>query len=105
MAPPQIRKQLEKVMRGWRGIKAAIGDRVFYVSVDGTREPAIHKAWVEEVDQARILVRTAASPSGDATGDGQGTRWCCRLPSCGAILVSAGKKTRTAAPLGLEHPR
>ena len=25
-------------MRDWRGIKAAIGDRVFYVTVDGTHE-------------------------------------------------------------------
>ena len=34
MASPKIGRQLEKVMRDWRGIKAAIGDRVFYVSVD-----------------------------------------------------------------------
>jgi len=50
----------------------------FYVSVDATCEPAIHEAWVEEVDQTRILVRTAASPFGDATGNGQGTRWLNR---------------------------
>jgi hypothetical protein len=31
MASPKIRRQPEKVMRDWRGIKAAIGDRVFYV--------------------------------------------------------------------------
>jgi hypothetical protein len=47
----------------------------FYVAVDATCEPAIHEAWVEEVDQTRILVRTAASPSGDVTANGQGTRW------------------------------
>jgi hypothetical protein len=37
--------------------------------------PAILEAWVEEVDQTRVLVRTAASPVGDVTGNGQGTRW------------------------------
>jgi hypothetical protein len=62
-------------MRDWRGTKAAIGDRVFYVSADATHGPAIHEAWVEEVDQTRILVRTTASPFGDVTGNGQGTRW------------------------------
>ncbi|HEX9352613.1 MAG TPA: hypothetical protein VF933_02165 [Streptosporangiaceae bacterium] len=30
------------------------------------------------MDQTRILVRTAASPFGDATGNGQGTRWLNR---------------------------
>jgi hypothetical protein len=62
-------------MRDRRGIKAAIGDRVFYVSVDAACEPAILEAWVEEVDQTRVLARTAASPFGDVTGNGQGTRW------------------------------
>ena len=75
MASPKIGRQLEKVMRDWRGIKAAIGDRIFYVSVDATCQPAIHEAWVEAVDQTRVLVRTAASPFGDVTGNGQGTRW------------------------------
>jgi hypothetical protein len=50
MASPKTGRQLERVMRDWRGIKAAIGDRVFYVSVDATCEPAILEAWVEEVD-------------------------------------------------------
>jgi hypothetical protein len=31
-------------MRDWRGIKAVIGDRVFYVMVDGTHKPEIHEA-------------------------------------------------------------
>jgi hypothetical protein len=31
MASPKIGRHLEKVMRDWRGIKAAIGDRVFYI--------------------------------------------------------------------------
>jgi hypothetical protein len=52
-------------MKDWRGPKAATGDRIFYVSVDATCEPAIHEAWAEEVDQTRVLVRTAASPFGD----------------------------------------
>jgi hypothetical protein len=62
-------------MRDWRGTKAGIGDRVFYVSVDAIHEPAISEAWVEQVDQTRILVRTTASPSGDVTSNGQRTRW------------------------------
>jgi len=62
-------------MRDWRGINAAIGDRVFYVWAGAAGEPAIHEAWVEQVDQARVLVRTAASPPGDVTGNGQRTRW------------------------------
>jgi hypothetical protein len=62
-------------MRDWRGIPAAIGDRIFYVSADATREPAIHEAWVEQVDQTRVLVRTTATPSGDATGNSRRTRW------------------------------
>jgi hypothetical protein len=62
-------------MRDWHGIKAAIGGKVFYVSADATGEPAIHQARAEEADQTRVLARTAASPSGDVTGNGQGTRW------------------------------
>jgi hypothetical protein len=47
----------------------------FYVSVDAAHGPAIPEERVEEVDQTRVLVRTAASPFGDVTGNGQGTRW------------------------------
>jgi hypothetical protein len=65
-------------MRDWRNIKAVIGDRVFYVTADGTSKPAIHEAWVEQVDHARILVRTTASPPGDVTGNGRGNRWLDR---------------------------
>jgi hypothetical protein len=50
-------------------------DRVRYVSGDATHGPAIHEAWADEVDQTRILVRTAASPFGDLTRTGQRTRW------------------------------
>ncbi len=53
-------------MRDWRGIKAMIGDRVFYVTVDGAHEPEIHEAWVEEADEAHILVRSTASAFGEA---------------------------------------
>ena len=62
-------------MRDWRGIKAVIGDRVFYVTTDGTRRPEMHEAWVEDVDEARILVRSAASSTGPVTGSAQETRW------------------------------
>jgi hypothetical protein len=55
-------------MRDWRGIKAVIGDRVFYVTADGTQKPEFHEAWVEEVDEARILVRPTASSSGNGGG-------------------------------------
>jgi hypothetical protein len=62
-------------VRDWRGINAVIGDRVFYVTTDGTCRPEIHEAWVEDVDEARILVRSAASSAGPATGNGPETRW------------------------------
>jgi len=41
-----------------------IGDRVFYVTTDGARRPEIHEAWVEDVDEARVLVRPAATSTG-----------------------------------------
>ena len=52
-----------------------IGDRVFYVTTDGTRRPEIHEAWVEDVDEARILVRSAATSIGPVTGNGPETHW------------------------------
>ena len=61
-------------MRDWRGIKAGIGDRVFYVTVGGTQEPEIHEAWVEEADESHVLVRSTASAFGDASGNGPETR-------------------------------
>jgi hypothetical protein len=63
-------------MTDWRGSKARIGDRVFCVSADATHEAAMHEARAEEVDQTRNLVRTAASPFGDVTSNGQGTADC-----------------------------
>ena len=62
-------------MRDWRGIKAAIGDRVFYVTVDNTHKPEIHEAWVEEVDEGHILVGSAASSSGEVIGNGRKISW------------------------------
>jgi hypothetical protein len=44
-----------------------------------THEPALHEAWAEEVDQTRILVRTAASPFGDVTGNGSVCEPAARL--------------------------
>ena len=61
-------------MRDWRGINAVIGDRVFYVMADGIHEPEIHEAWVEEADESHILVRSAASAFGDASGNSLETR-------------------------------
>jgi hypothetical protein len=42
-------------MRDWRGIRAEIGDRVFYATADGAREPKLHEAWVEEVGETHIV--------------------------------------------------
>jgi hypothetical protein len=61
-------------MRDWRGISAAIGDRVFYLTIDGTRKPEIHEAWVEEADESHILVRSTASAFGAVSGNGGETR-------------------------------
>ena len=62
-------------MRDWRGINAVIGDRVFYVTTDGTCRPEIHEAWVEDVDEARILVRSTATSTGPVTSNGRETCW------------------------------
>ena len=58
-------------MRDRRGTEAVIGDRVFYVTTDGTRGPRIHQARVDDSDQTRVLARSA----GPVTGDGRQTRW------------------------------
>jgi hypothetical protein len=55
-------------MRDWRGIRAEIGDRVFYATADGAREPKLHEAWVEEVGETHIRVRPTASPFGGMIG-------------------------------------
>ena len=61
-------------MRDWRGFKAMIGDRVFYVTVDGGDKPEIHEAWVEEADESHVLIRSTASAFGEVTGNGRETR-------------------------------
>jgi hypothetical protein len=61
-------------MRDWRGIKAVIGDRVFYVTDDGSRTPEIHEAWVEEAGESHILVRSTARAFGEVGGNGPQTR-------------------------------
>ena len=58
-------------MRDRRGTEAVIGDRVFYVTTDGTRGPRIHQARVDDSDQTRVLARSA----GPVTGNGRQTRW------------------------------
>ena len=60
-------------MRDWRGIKAVVGDRVFYVAADGAHKPEIHEAWVEEADESHILVRSTAA-FGEVSGNGRETR-------------------------------
>jgi hypothetical protein len=72
---PRRRKATGEDVRDWRGINAVIGDRAFYVTTDGARRPEIHEAWVEDVDEARILVRSAASSTGPVTGNGRETCW------------------------------
>ena len=61
-------------MRDWRGIKAEIGDRVFYDMVDGAHKPEIHEAWVEEVDETHIRVRSTASAFDEVSGNGRENR-------------------------------
>lgn len=75
-------------MRDWRGIKAAIGDRVFYVMVDGADRPEIHEAWVEEADDSQILVRSTASAFGEVSGNGRET---CRLKQPEDFVVVKGQ--------------
>jgi hypothetical protein len=69
---------MEKVMRDRRGTQSRDRRQDFYVSADAAHGPAVHEESVEEVDQTRVLVRTAARPFGDVTGNGQGTRWLHR---------------------------
>jgi hypothetical protein len=53
-------------MRDWRGIKAVIGDRVFYVMVDETHKPEIHEAWgkVSLLDTSNGHARSVLSVPG-----------------------------------------
>ena len=63
-------------MRDWRGIRAEIGDRVFYATADSARQPKLHEAWVEEVGETHIRVRPTASAFGGLIGNpGCGRPW------------------------------
>ena len=62
-------------MRDWRGIRAEIGDRVFYITPDGACKPKLHEAWVENVGETRIRVRLTASPFGEMIGNDHEVRW------------------------------
>jgi hypothetical protein len=62
-------------MRDWRGIRAEIGDRVFYATADGARKPRLHEAWVEAVGETHIRVRPTASPFGETVGNDHEVRW------------------------------
>jgi len=46
-------------VRDRRGTEAVIGDRVCYITTDGTRRTQIHEARVEGIDQTQVLVRSA----------------------------------------------
>ena len=63
-------------MRDWRGIRAEIGDRVFYMTADGARK--LHEAWVEEVGETHVRVRQTASPFGEMIGNDHEVRWLHR---------------------------
>jgi hypothetical protein len=65
-------------MRDWRGIRAEIGDRVFYATAGSAREPKLHEAWVEEVGETHIRVRLTASPFGGMIGNDHEVRWLHR---------------------------
>jgi hypothetical protein len=75
-------------MRDSRGINAVIGDRVFYVTVDGARRPEIHEAWVEEASDSDVLVRSAAGASGEVNDSGWET---CRLKRPEDFVVVKGQ--------------
>lgn len=65
-------------MRDWRGFRAEIGDRVFYVTADGVRKPKLHEAWVEEVGETHIRVWPTASAFGEMIGIDHEVRWLHR---------------------------
>ncbi len=76
-------------MRDWRGIKAVIGDRVFYVTDDGSRKPEIHEAWVAEAGESHILVRPTASAFGEVGGNGRDPR-CLKQPEDFVVVKGRG---------------
>ncbi len=61
----------------------------FYVTVNGTHTPEIHEAWVDEADEARILVRSTASSSEEMTGNGGEIR-CLHQPEDFVVVKGQG---------------
>src|SRR4029077_12319749 len=109
-------------MRDWRGIRAEIGDRVFYATADGVRQPRLHEAWIEEVGETHIRIRPTASPFGEMIGNDHQVRWLHRPahfvvvkghgficpgpvgPCVRQITSSIGPSSRTHRPeLSCEH--
>jgi hypothetical protein len=88
-------------MRDWRGIRAEIGDRVFYATADGARKPRLHEAWVEAVGETHIRVRPTASPFGKRSV--MTTRFAgfigpkASLWSRGTVLSDLGQSARVPA--------
>ena len=88
-------------MRDWRGIRAQIGDRVFYATADGARKPRLHEAWVEAVGETHIRVRPTASPFGETVGNDHEVRWLHRPEGFvvvkGMVLSDLGQSARVPA--------
>ncbi len=88
-------------MRDWRGIRAEIGDRVFYVTADGAPKPRLHGAWVEAVGETHIRVRPIASPFGEMIGNDHEVRWLHRPEGFvvvkGTVLSELGRSARMPA--------
>ena len=88
-------------MRDWRGIRAEIGDRVFYATADGARKPRLHEAWVEAVGETHIRVRPTASPFGETVGNDHEVRCFigpkASLWSRGVVLSDLGQSARVPA--------
>ena len=88
-------------MRDWRGIRAEIGDRVFYVTADGAPKPRLHEAWVEAVGETHIRVRPIASPFGEMIGNDHEVRWLHRPEGFvvvkGTVLSDLGQSARMPA--------
>ena len=86
-------------MRDWLGIRAEIGDRVFYATADGARKPRLHEAWVEAVGETHIRVRPTASPFDETAGNDHEVRWLfigpkASLWSRGMVLSDLGLSAR-----------
>ena len=65
-------------MRDWRGIRAEIGDRIFYVTASGARKPKLQEAWVEEAGETHLRVRPTGGPFGQMIGDDHEVCWLRR---------------------------